>query len=265
MDRHELAGATAEEIAAAHVADITIQQQYGVEYVTYWFDYQRQHAFCLAEGPDRESVNAVHAKAHGKLAAQIIPVDQAQVARFMGGLASHTMGEAYEDPGFRAILFTDLVGSTELTQRLGDAAAMDVVRRHDLIVRETITSSDGSEVKHTGDGIMASFKTVVSALEAAIAIQRAFLAARESGELPVRVRIGIAAGEPVAEGADLFGSVVQLAARLTARAKPGAILVSPDVRDLAMDGGFEFGDETPVRLKGFPEAVHVVEVRWSST
>jgi class 3 adenylate cyclase len=264
MDRHELTGATAEDIARAHTADVAIQAQYGVNYLTYWFDYQRQHAFCLAQGPDRESVDTVHRKAHGKLATRIIDVDEAVVARFMGGLSAHAMGEAFEDPGFRAILFTDLVGSTELTQRLGDTAAMQVLRRHDSIVRETIATTGGSEVKHTGDGIMASFKTADTALEAAISIQRAFLSAQQSGDLQVSVRIGIAAGEPVAEGADLFGSVVQLAARLTARARPGRILVSSDVRELSVDGGVGFGNTTSVRLKGFPEAVRVVEVRWAT-
>jgi class 3 adenylate cyclase len=264
MDRHELAGATAEEIAAAHTADVAIQEQFGVHYVTYWFDYQRQHAFCLAEGPDRVAVDEVHRRAHGKLATQIIDVDEATVARFMGGLSAHAMGEAYEDPGFRAILFTDLVGSTELTQRLGDVAAMEVLRRHDAIVRGAIADSGGSEVKHTGDGIMASFKSAATAIEAATAIQRGFEAAQSEGDFDASVRIGIAAGEPVAEGADLFGTVVQLAARLTAHAKPGAILVSRDVRDLASDRAFVFGEEKPARLKGFSEAVPVVEVRLSA-
>ena len=115
MDRHELQGATPDDIAAAHTRDVAVQQQYGVEYVTYWFDYERQHAFCFARGPSRAAVEAVHREAHGQMAAEVIDVDEAALARFMGGLSSHAVGEAYEDSAFRAILFTDMVGSTDLT------------------------------------------------------------------------------------------------------------------------------------------------------
>lgn len=262
MDRHDLVGASAEDIAAAHTADVAIQERYGVDYVTYWFDYARQHAFCLARGPDREAVDAVHRAAHGNLATEIIDVEEAAVARFMGGLASHEPGEAYEDSAFRAILFTDLVGSTDLTQRLGDAAAMSVLRRHDSIVRDAINASGGTEIKHTGDGIMASFRSVVGAVQSAVTIQRAFADAASQGEMPTNVRIGIAAGEPVAEADDLFGAAVQLAARVTARAKPGSILVSAAVRDLALGKGFQFATASTARLKGFIEPVRMAEVLW---
>jgi class 3 adenylate cyclase len=262
MDRHDLEGATAADIAAAHTQDLGVQEQYGVQYVTYWFDYARQHAFCLARGPNREAVEAVHREAHGQMAREIIDVDDAVVARFMGGLTSHAVGDTYEDSAFRAILFTDMVGSTDLTQRLGDAAAMAVLRRHDSIVREALAARAGSEVKHTGDGIMASFRSAVGAIECAIAVQRSCVDA--AAEVPISVRIGIAAGEPVAQDGDLFGSVVQLAARLTARAAPGGILVSAAVRDLAQGKGFRFAGDKRARLKGFAEPVRLDEVLWQA-
>ncbi|CAN5571413.1 hypothetical protein BH23CHL7_BH23CHL7_10360 [soil metagenome] len=262
MDRHDLQGATPDDIAAAHTRDVAVQQQYGVEYVTYWFDYERQHAFCFARGPSRTAVEAVHREAHGQLAAAVIDVDEAAVARFMGGLASHAVGEAYEDSAFRAILFTDMVGSTDLTQRLGDAGAMAVLRRHDEIVREQLAARAGSEIKHTGDGIMASFRSAVGAIECAVAVQRS--CADAGHDVPISVRIGIAAGEPVAQDGDLFGSVVQLAARLTARAAPGGIVVSAAVRDLAQGKGFRFAGDRRARLKGFAEPVRLDEVLWQA-
>ncbi len=262
MDRHDLAGVSEEDIAAAHARDLDVQERYGVQYVTYWFDYARQHAFCLAQGPDAAAVDAVHREAHGQIATEIIDVDEAVVARFMGGLESHDAGEAYEDSAFRAILFTDLVGSTDMTQRLGDTAAMEILRQHDAIVRSALKQTGGSEVKHTGDGIMASFRSVVAAIECAVSVQRAFIDSMSLDQGPVSIRIGIAAGEPVAEANDLFGAAVQLAARLTARAKPGGIVVSAAVRDLALGKGFQFAAVHQARLKGFVEPVRLCEVLW---
>ena len=158
-------------------------------------------------------------------------------------------------------MFTDLEGSTRLTHTLGDARAMEVVHRHDEIVREALRRTGGTEVKHTGDGIMASFVSVSAAIEAALRIQRS-LAEAGADQQHVVVRIGIAAGEPVTENDDLFGATVQLAARLTARAKPHAILVSTAVRDLVHGKGFRFEPAKSIRLKGFDGPVSAAEVIW---
>jgi class 3 adenylate cyclase len=262
MDRHELSGATAVTLAAAHMQDLEVQDQYGVEYLNYWFDYERQHAFCLAKGPSAEAVDAVHRASHGEVASQIIEVDQPAVSRFMGGIVHHAAGEAFVETAFRAILFTDLEGSTRLTQRLGDAGAMTVVRRHDEIVRDALGRTGGTEVKHTGDGLMASFRSVADAIQAAVLVQQDLADAERAGEMPLGVRIGIAAGEPVAERDDLFGTAVQLASRLSTRAAPRTILVSSAVRDLALGKGFRFGAAKSVRLKGFDGPVRACEVLW---
>jgi class 3 adenylate cyclase/pimeloyl-ACP methyl ester carboxylesterase len=157
------------------------------------------------------------------------------------------------------ILFTDMAYSTALTQRLGDTTAQELVRAHDGIVREALATHGGTEVKHTGDGIMASFPTASGAIECAIAIQRAVTSSDE-GEL--RLRIGVNAGEPVVEESDLFGTAVQLARRLCDQAQPGQILVSNVVRELAAGKGFLFSDTGEVVLKGFEEPVRLYEVRW---
>ena len=107
---------------------------------------------------------------------------------------------------------------------------------------------------HTGDGIMASFGSAVSAVEASLAIQREMA----GGE--VRVRIGLNAGEPIAEDDDLFGTAVQLAARITDRAEPGQILVSRVVADLCAGKGFEFTSAGDASMKGFDEPVALFEV-----
>lgn len=262
MDRHDLQGAAAADVAAAHMKDISIQDAYGVQYVHYWLDYERQHAFCLAKGPNEEAVAAVHRVSHGLVANQIIEVDAGAVTGFMGAIVHRPVGEAYVDTAFRAILFTDIEGSTSMTQRLGDAGAMAVLRRHDEIVRAALERTGGTEVKHTGDGIMASFRSIAGVVEAAVEIQRTLAEGERAGLMPLGVRIGIAAGEPVTDGDDLFGSVVQLASRLSSRAGPRTILVSSAVRDLAGGKGFRFSPAKALRLKGFDEPMRASEVEW---
>jgi class 3 adenylate cyclase len=174
-------------------------------------------------------------------------------------------GEGRAEPGpstegaLRTILFTDLASSTALTQRLGDAKAQELVRAHNAIVREALNAHGGTEIKHTGDGIMASFPAASGALECAAAIQRA-VSARADADLAVH--IGVNAGEPVAEERDLFGTSVQLARRLCDQAEAGQILASNVVRELAAGKGFLFADTGDVALKGFEEPVRVYEVRW---
>jgi class 3 adenylate cyclase len=260
MDRHEFAGLTAAEAAAAHLKDMEIQGQFGVRFLTYWFDEERQTAFCLAIAPDKDAVEGVHRASHGYMAYQIIEVDGRMVQRFMGGITEHPLGEVYVDTAFRTILFTDMEGSTRLTQVLGDAQAMSLLRTHDEIVAEALDRYGGSEVKHTGDGIMGAFPSVVGGIQCAVRIQSRLDEANDRLQAPLRVRIGMAAGEPVTERDDLFGASVQLAARLCSRAEPGTILVSGAVHDLAVGKGFVFRKHGRLRLKGFDESVAVFEV-----
>ena len=263
MDRHDLTGATAVDVAKAHVKDLAFQDDHDVSYITYWFDDVRNTAFCLARAPDAGSMEAVHRASHGLIPAQIIEVEEGLVRQFMGSITTHPAGEPYVETAFRVILFTDLEGSTALTQRLGDAGAMTVLRRHDEVVRNALAQTNGSEVKHTGDGIMASYPSVAAALRGAVLIQRTLAGVEGDGPaFPAKVRIGIAAGEPVTERDDLFGAAVQLAARLCARAEPGSVLVSSAVRDLSAGKGFDFRKRGTLRLKGFDEPVRTFEVVW---
>jgi class 3 adenylate cyclase len=164
----------------------------------------------------------------------------------------------------QTILFTDVEGSTALTQRLGDAAAREVLREHERITREALKAHGGSEVKTMGDGFMASFGSATKALECAVAVQQAF-GNRETGG--IRVRIGLNAGEPIAEDhpdgrGDLHGTAVITAARIAALAQGGEILVSDVVRQLVAGKGFLFSDRGDHALKGFEDPVRVYEVRW---
>ena len=187
----------------------------------------------------------------------------AEVRRFLGieeAGRSRLPSTAHQAP--LTILFTDMEGSTSLTQRLGDAKAQDLLRTHNGIVRVALKAHDGSEIKHTGDGIMASFMSGSRALECAVSMQRAFAGHNESTEEPLRVRIGLNAGEPISEDEDLFGTAVQMAARICAQAAPGQILAPIVVRELAAGKGFMFADRGEVMLRGFEDPVRLYELHW---
>jgi len=270
MDIHEVSGATAADVAKAHIADVKTQGKYGVEYHKYWLNESTGKIFCLCSAPSPEAAASVHREAHGLVASKIIEVAPEIADGFLGGsevnLAGAALlpggGESDRDPGIRTVMFTDIVDSTAFTQRLGDEAAMDWIRVHDRIVREALGALGGREVKHTGDGIMACFVSTVAAVRCASQIQRA-LAEHEQvrRDMPVKVRIGAAAGEPVENHLDLFGSTVQLAARLCSYAQPDQSVVSNAVAELCMGKGLTFQDLGEISLKGFdrPVRVHAVQ------
>lgn len=173
-------------------------------------------------------------------------------------------GHAAESGGTIALMFTDIVGSTDLTQAYGDAAAQDVVRLHNRVVRAALTAHQGREIKHLGDGIMAAFGNTTDAVAAAIRIQRRIVVENQSAEVPFDIKIGINAGEPVVEDDDLFGATVQLAARIVDAASARQIFVSEVVRGICTGKDFTFEDRGDRPLKGFKEPVPIYELLWKT-
>ncbi len=164
--------------------------------------------------------------------------------------------------GTRTVLFTDIVGHTEMMQRLGDAKGRDVLREHERITRDTLKTHGGAEVKTMGDGFMASFSSVTKAMDCAIALQRAFAAHTDSMPEPLHVRVGLNAGEPIEEDGDLFGATVILASRIAAKAGAGEILIPEPVRHLLSGKSYIYTDRGEHAMKGFDAAVRLYEVRW---
>ncbi|MEO7804018.1 MAG: nickel-binding protein [Actinomycetota bacterium] len=263
MDRHEkLEGVTAEDIAAAHLSDVAVQDKYGVKYITYWFDSDSESAFCLVDAPSKEAAEAVHKEAHGLVASRIIEVDPRRVEDFLGRIEEPHPGEPIANSGLRAILFTDMVDSTSITQQLGDEKSMEVLRAHNSIVRAALEKTGGREIKHTGDGIMACFNSVVGAAQCSVHIQKGFEDYSNDGSFPISVRVGLTAGEPVTENDDLFGASVQLAARICNASDPGDILGSNVVRELSLGKDLVWKDRGATPLKGFDEPVSLHELVW---
>jgi class 3 adenylate cyclase len=270
MDIHEIPGITPEQLAEAHKADHKVQGKYGVEYRKYWVNESCGKVFCLIHAPSAEAAAQVHREANGFVADKIIEVKPPELAdAFLGGGEVNEAGAVVvpggsadtRDPAIRTVIFTDIVESTSLTQRVGDDEAMKFIHIHDTIVRDALASANGREVKHLGDGIMASFLSAAAAVRCALQIQRE-LARQPGGDLPVRVRIGAAAGEPVERDNDFFGSTVQLASRLCSLAKPDQILVSNVVAELCIGKGLTFRALGEVSLKGFERPVQIQTVEY---
>jgi class 3 adenylate cyclase len=230
-----------------------------VKFLTYWYDAERRTTFCLVDAPSKEIADWVHAEAHGHISNEMIAVDLSAVEAFLGRIQDPPSAKTkpIDDSAFRAIMFTDMVGSTEMTAALGDVRAVELLRAHDAIVRRCLEQHRGSEVKHLGDGIMASFVDAPSSVECALKIQREFASYNEDSRPQIHVRIGIHAGEPVAESNDLFGSAVQMAARICAVAEADTILVSRAVRDACAGIDVNFASMGAATLKGFSEPVQL--------
>jgi class 3 adenylate cyclase len=178
-----------------------------------------------------------------------------------GSPDARALGASYPSTpgGVRTILFTDLVGHTEMMRRLGDDRGRDVLRDHERITRDLLKQYGGAEVKTMGDGFMASFASVTKAMDCAIELQRAFAA--HEGE-PLQVRVGLNAGEPIEEDGDLFGSTVIMASRIAAKADAGEILIPEPLRHLLTGKSYVYADRGETMLKGFEDAVRLYEVRW---
>ena len=159
------------------------------------------------------------------------------------------------------VLFTEIVDSTKLTLELGDTIAQNIVRKHNEIVRNEIMKLKkfhGREVNHFGDGIMASFSDASKAVEGAISMQEAFAAHNEANtNLPLNVRIAINTGEIIDMEDKIFGTTVQLAARICDKGKAGHVMTSNIVRELCAGRSIRFEDCGEFEIKGFDRPVNL--------
>ena len=163
--------------------------------------------------------------------------------------------------GLRTILFTDVENSTDLTDHFGDARARDLLREHERLTREALAAHGGTEIKTMDDGFMASFSSASGALDAAIAMQLAIAAHFADTEAPIRIRVGINAGEPIEEDDDLYGTAVIQAARVMGKAEGGEIFVTDTVRNLVAGKNYRFHDQGAHESQGLRGAGPAVRGR----
>jgi len=170
--------------------------------------------------------------------------------RVNAGTATRPLG-----PQTVAIAVTDIVGSTALAAQLGDERWREVLREHDDITHACVEVAGGQVVKHLGDGFLLTFASASSALNALDHVRRGLAASKF--QPPLAIRAGLHAGEPISDDEDLFGLQVNIAARISALAEPGEILVSSVIRDLSAPGRTEFSAPRSVVLKGIPGEIIV--------
>lgn len=155
-------------------------------------------------------------------------------------------------------LFTDVVGSSDITERIGDERWLDILRAHNAIVRAELTAHQASWFKSLGDGFMAAFPSATDALNCAISVRRDFAEYNdEHPREPLSVKFGLHTGTAIREADDFYGRAVNTAARIAGHANGGEILVSSRLKEAAEGGDFSYDEEREVKLRGVLEPVRV--------
>jgi class 3 adenylate cyclase len=188
----------------------------------------------------------------------------ARTAEEIGAVVDLEIAPPRAEPSARAVrtfLFSDIVDSTRLAEAMGDAAWEPLLRWHDRTLRAEFARWRGEEVKHGGDGFFVAFARPDDGVSCAAAIQRALARHRAEHGFAPAVRIGLHAGEATARDDDYFGSAVTRAARISARAGAGEVLVSAELL-AACDGSVRVADERTLELKGIAEPVPAVLIEW---
>jgi class 3 adenylate cyclase len=165
-----------------------------------------------------------------------------------------------------ALLVTDVEDFTRMLVRMGDLQALALVRSYNALLRESVAAHGGNEIAHLGDGLLAAFGSVRRALECAIDIQRRLVKyAHDAPDAPMRTRIGVHAGEPVADDGRLFGICVNTTFRVCDATAPGSISVSDVVRQLARGHCMQFVDRGNFSLQGLGEELRLHDLLWDSS
>lgn len=260
MDRHYLGDATAQDVATAHQHDLAVQSKYGVKAMTYWFDRDTGHTYCLLEAPTKEAVTALHREAHGFLPDKIIEVQPEMVEAFMGRRVDPEGGgdKPLSESGFRTLMVTTVANAAALANELGDEAALDAIGEHESVLTKILGTHEGLRVRSVGDGFLASFASTSQAVECAIAMQRE--TAAQAGS--VHIKIGLNAGEPVAKNNDLFGTTVNLTDAICGQSDADLIVASQVIRDLCRGKKLPFSERGDAELAGFDEPIRLFEVDW---
>jgi class 3 adenylate cyclase len=169
-----------------------------------------------------------------------------EIADLIEEFLTGTKGHVEIDRVLATVLFTDIVGSTEKAVALGDSRWRDLLDRHNKIVQKNLARFRGTEIKSTGDGMLATFDGPARAVRCARAI------VDEVGQLGIELRAGLHTGECEMMGRDIGGIAVHIGARVAALANASEVLVSSTVKDLVAGSGMDFSDRGLHVLKGVP-------------
>ncbi|WP_430814788.1 nickel-binding protein [Carboxylicivirga sp. RSCT41] len=260
MDRHDLPGVTAKDVAKAHQEDLKIQDQYGCRAITYWFDEERQTAFCLIEAPDKGAVKAMHEHAHGLIPHQIIEVNNQVVESFLGRIEDRHVEDQKEpfienESAFRSILATNIKYSKGKHQCLNKQEFILSQRRHHAIVSKMIERYKGRIAEYNEQCTLCSFVSASQAFTCAIEIRNSFVGNNRQNDKPVSVQLGICAGSPIAQSGDFFGNTIQQARNMCYMSERNQITMSSGVADHCRKNNISsFEKENVVILKRSEES-----------
>lgn len=237
MDIHVISELSVDDVKEAHKEDLKVQDKYDVKYRQFWVNEEAGAVFCLVEGPDKESCEAIHREAHGNIACNIIEVEPGYCNLFMGenhqldhGLVRNGDGEI--DLGYRFVLIVDIRGNTDVRS----SSDYKLLKARQLAL-DYISHYEGNEVKvESDDSIVAVFKKSMNAVSCAVEIKNKFkekISNEDDAEWDMLFKMGLSGGQPLTEEEGFFESVLQVGRRLSLIAENQEILASPLVRKLS--------------------------------
>ncbi|MBS2211753.1 DUF4242 domain-containing protein [Carboxylicivirga mesophila] len=236
MDRHDLPGVTAQDVAEAHQQDLKIQHLYNCRALTYWFDEERQTAFCLIEAPTKESVKELHKNAHGLVPHQIVEVDNQVVESFLGRIKDpddirHDSSLYLKESALRFLLafrYFFIGQSSNQTQDNILAEIQVVLKKH-----------NGRLADRIGNTELCSFTAAEDAIKCANEVRHLVLATNNSGISRNKIKLGLYAGTPIDNDTNFFGHSINMSKYLCFVSNNNGIMVSHTVKDYCQHKGLE--------------------------
>lgn len=235
MDRHDIsANVTAAQVAELHQQDLKIQDQFGCRGMTYWYDEQRNTAFCLIEGPNVSAITAMHNHAHGQVPARIIEVDTALVESFLGRIQDpeKTGGDTLnviDESAFRVVMLVVLKPSSTI-RRISQDSGRHLEQFGQTII-DIFLSFDGKLVRTNDHRLIISFTSVARAVQTAFEIRLQFERNKALQDSGATLKIGLSSGEPVTDKPVFFEDAIRLVERMC-RIVKGQIILSSEVNEL---------------------------------
>lgn len=257
MDFHKIEGVTIENVKTAHIADIRVQDQYGVKYHQFWVNEEAGTVFCLVEGPDAETCEKVHQMAHGNVACALTEVETGLYEKMMGrdirvnhGHVQHADGS--EDTGYRNILVASVYGITK-AKDVRDLSLLLTPLWAKKIITEKISQFNGRDMKwEADDSLIGIFDDATHAVTCALQIQEA-LTQNSMQELPnIIFKMGVSASQPVTKEGDFFNDAIKLAHRLSTTVQDNQVLTTSLVKRLCGDEKL-FANENQIRSLSIAE------------
>jgi AraC-like DNA-binding protein len=237
MDFHKIDNVTIEAVKSAHIADLSIQERYGVRYIQFWVNEDAGTVFCLTEGPDKETCELVHRMAHGNIACALTEVEPGFYKTIMGEkflLDEHMVRktDGTVDQGYRFFLLISIRGIA--SAKSSRPHLLSIPSDVTDLVNSKIALNRGREVRRAGvDSIIGVFDDAGDALSCAVQLKIALDFRAEKSQIVYRG--GLSADQPVTKDGEFFTRAIALAHTMSSTANDSEILVSPLARQLCSD------------------------------